>query len=1058
MRRGIFEYILRALPERRVHFVFPSAVTSDFWARRVAEISLEPVAPHRFIAWDTFKARTLSVSLAGREPVNRALRILFAARLLEENARKETAFLTDYLNPLYAASYNPFISGLAALLPALPPVLRRAAGIPQDPYFLDLRRIYERYQDFLDRHALYEPAWNRAAFAPSREAWILFFPELSEDWEEYEEELTAQAAESPAAVTIIPLDALAPPAYYGDASALGNILGDLKGRWIPFSFAGEEYRWLALTIRRLLAEGGLAPEDVAVSMPEGADTDRLIQELRRYDLPVNRRQGRALAEYPGGRIFAALAACPSSRWSFKALKNLLLDKAFPWKETETITALLDFGLRYRCVSGFMDSLPSGGQREIDVWERTFERRLRPCYERLKQALSSLGKIGKIGDIGNAAEIREVEKEIEERLQKKAESPRREGAERGEYGAAIGRAEKYVAALLSRAAPEEREPLKQALAALRELGAGTFYEGLKKDSTALANAPSFTALERNWHAFEARHFDRTRVHPETDKIIARAINALSDLARIESRFPELAGAAGRRAFPVFQSYLQEERYVFQSKTPGIGVYDYRVAAGIGPAVHFIVTMTQEGASVVYSGGASFLREDRKRALGIADTDRSAEFLRAYRISGAFPVFTLSCRTFSGPAVPHRALSALFGGPAPAPAFPPDPYPAEASLASGKTIPRVAPSSVQVRAWEALQVLRRGPAPLDIRKEPVPAGKLRADLARRLGSRKQTRRDADGAPDIKERAHEEGVVRISPTDLNEYRNCPFKWVLESALHLEEMRTEIETVDQKEMGILYHRILERFFKRIRRESGRFQAERIDSYRTYLAEETRSALEEARRREGAFQESVYAMLEPRIVAALQEYLAGDLPVLQGAAILGAEYPLQKACDPRGLLLSGITDLALSDPEGGLILTDFKTSLMPPKKELFSEHGDPPRDLQMAAYIAMIEDADRAPAEKAGTVRTARFYSIDTRRYRKVVSEKEETGAGTLLRSSYEAEVAAASLTARRVRDAMENGAYMVPRGPDIPPCGNCAVSSVCRMPFSAASGCFKQLPDTRL
>ncbi|MDR2517977.1 MAG: PD-(D/E)XK nuclease family protein [Spirochaetaceae bacterium] len=1040
MSRSIFDYIMGSLPDRRVHFVFPSAVAADFWAAYAAEVSLEPLGPARFIAWDTFKAAALSVSLEGMEAVNRGVRTLFASRLLEENARKGAAFLTDYINPLYAGSYNGFVNALTKLLPALQGVLRRFAEIPQDPYFRDLYQIYRRYKTFLESRALYEPAWNRAAFACSDKRWLLFFPELSEDWEEYREELAALASEG-GHIEIVPLEGVGPPVYQGDSPAVSAALGNKGGRWIPFPFAGEEYRWLALTIRRLLDESRLAPEDIAVSVPGSADMDRLIQELHRYDLPVNRRQGRTLPEYPGGRIFAALAACPSSRWSFKALKNLLLDKAFPWKDTGPITALLDFGLRFRCVSGFIE-----GRREIDVWERTFDRRLKPRYERLKKIFpllpqdQSAPEIQEIQEIEKALEA-EIEKRIENRIEKKTEkrAEKNPGNKTAETEKALQRAARYFEALTPGAAPEALENISEALDILAELGAAVFYEGLKKDIAALVSAPTFTGLERNWHYFEARYFDKTRFHLETDRIIARAISALEELAGIESRFPELAGGAaeGSRPFAVFQSYIQEERYVFQSETAGISVYDYRVAAGIGPAAHFIVNMTQEAAAVVYSGGASFLREDRRRALGILDQDLSAEFLRAYRFSGAFPVFTLSLKTFAGPAIPHRSLSVFLGPPAAAPLFPDDPYLAEASLAAGKDIPRAVPVRVQRKAWEALKILRSSPRPLDLRKEPVPEGLLRAALADRLGSGNATRLSRCASA-----LKQDKIPRVSPTFLNEYRACPFKWALERGLLIKEKQTEIKTIDQKELGKLYHRILERLFIRIKAETGRFFQENIAAYKAYLREETGSALEDARRREGAFQESVYAMLEPRITAALEDYLDHDLPALAGAKILGAEYPLQKAYGPEDPLLAGTADLALEDPDGGLTLTDFKTGRIPTKKELLSQEGNPPQDLQMAAYIAMIEDNDRqGGGEKI--VRTARFYSIDTRRFCPVVSEREEKESKRLSRKSYEHEVAAVARMVGAVGEAMKTGAYMVPAKADPGQCRTCGVSSICRMPF---------------
>jgi CRISPR/Cas system-associated exonuclease Cas4 (RecB family) len=965
----ILEYITEAIPNHRVYFVFPSAVPAQFWARATAESILEPVTPARFIAWDTFKAQSLSVKQREKEVINRAVRTLFASNLLKENAQKGKPFLTDYINPGYAASYSSFISPLSKLLPALEGILRRfeAAGTQEDPYFTDLRRIWERYVGFLDEHHLYEPAWNRTAFTPSEDRWLLFFPELAEDWEEYREELTAiaeQGEDSP--IKIIPLEEIAPPGYGNQGATfeiIKTILGACGGRGIQFSYAGEEYRWLALTIRRLLDEGLCCPEDIAISFPGDADLERLIQEFRLHDLPVNPRHGRALTEYPGGRIFAAMAACPGGKWSFQSLKNLLLDKAFPWKDTQLIDALMDFGLRYRCMSGFTE-----GHQEIDVWERTFDRHL-----------------------------------------------------------------------------------KQDFAGMPVFKIGNFYERLKKDILRLVNAPRFGDLAEAWHQFETRYFDRQAFNPEVDKILARAIKALEELMAIEDRFPDLSGGSDGigRVFPIFQAYLQEQMYVYQSGPHGIPLYDYKVAAGIGPAVHFIINMNQEAAAVVYTGGASFLQEDRKSLLGIKDRDISGEFIRAYRFSGVFPVFTLSLKTFNGPAIPHRWLSEFLGKPLSGDAlrFPGDPYLVEASLADRRTAPSpsspIYPSEAQRQGWQALQILRKPPFAGDLRASSIMDSGLRAALEERLSEQALFRR-AKRAPTIEK----EETCYISPTDLNEYILCPFKWVLQRGLLIREKQTEIETIDQRDLGTLYHRILERLFMRIKQEDRCFRGDNFVMYQSYLKEETKATLEEARSREGAFQESIYAMLEQRILAALSDYLKGDLMILDGAEILGAEYPLRKNYAPGEPRLIGFADIVLEDKTEGIILTDFKTGAIPTKKELLAGEKDAPENMQMAAYIAMIENPHAAAQTEEGDdkkrmVTTARFYSIDNREYRRVVSEKEEQERNLIPRTDYDKEVASVDKVFGEVTEAMKQGAYQTPKNHKQKICGKCTVSSVCRIPF---------------
>jgi RecB family exonuclease len=924
---------------------------------------MKPVGMDRFIAWDDFKARTLSLNRQDRRAANRASRTLFAAALLRENhrqAREGRPLLGEYINPDYAASYESFIPPLSRLLPSLDRIGRRmealgGEGAFRGPYFADLVTIRRRYALFLEEHRWYEPSWDRRPFDPSGDRrlcrWLLFFPELAEDWEEYEEELTRESGGE--ALEIIPLDRIAPPNAPEREAALAQkvreILGDTGG-YIRFSDSGDEYRWLALTIRRLLDEGGLAVEDIAVSFPGPDNPERLIREFRLRDIPADPRRGQPLPKHPGGRIFSALLACPGGNWSYQSLKNLLLDRAFPWKDQAAIEALMEFGLRYRCVSGFTEE-----DQAVDVWERSFER----LWER-------------------------------------------------------------------------EEPVHLPVSMIRK-----FYRQLKRDILGLVNAGSFAELHTQWQIFEGHHFDRAAIKPETDKILARAVKALEELMEIEAQMAG-TGDAGRGAgrghvYPVFLSYIRDIEYVYQSGRRGIPLYDYRVAAGIAPLVHFIINMNQEDGAVIYGGGASFLREDRKDQLRIRDRDISGDFIRAYRLSGVFSRFTVSDRTFEGPAIPHRLLSELLPGPEVSAApCPEDPYAYEEGLALGRTdvtgpgpSPYMVPSDIQRRGWKALEVLMK-----DLRPR-LPSGAFLAEgdeLRRALGERLSTKA-----------GDEKRDPRVSPTDLNEYLGCPLAWMLRRGLGIWEKQTGIETIDQRDLGILYHRILERFFTRLR--GAPFRAELLEEYKRTIIEETDAALEEARSEEGAFQESVYGMLRERICAALKDYLEADAEALGGAEVLGAEFPLRKG-RPSGPALTGIADLVLKKDGGRLILRDFKTAVIPKPGELLAEEEEAaPSNVQMAAYINMLE------AEGMGVVEDARFYSLDNREFRGVLSAEAARGKLPRRREDYDQEVAGVDLVLADLGESMEKGSYAVPAPGKRGNCFSCRVSSVCRLPFAGGS-----------
>jgi hypothetical protein len=960
-QRTLPEYITGALPDPSIRFVFPSAVPARFWAYAAAEYSMKPVGMDRFIAWDDFKARTLSLRRKDRRPANRASRTLFSAAFLRENHRKAQEgepLLKEYINPNYTASYESFIPSLSRLLPALDRIGRRIDALDGEgtlrgnPYFADLMTIRQRYALFLDEYHWYEPSWDRAPFDVSQGRWLLFFPELAEDWEEYKEELSQGDAKE--VLEIISLDRIAPPGVPGRDAVLAQrvreILGEAAG-YIRFSDSQDEYRWLALTVRRLLDEGGLAPEDIAVSLPGQENPERLILEFHLRDIPADLRRGKPLSKYPGGRIFSALTACPAGNWSYQSLKDLLLDKAFPWKDQAAIEALMEFGLRYRCVSGFTE-----GNRPVDVWERSFDR------------------------------LRELE-----------------------------------------------EPVRLPVSMIRQ-----FYRRLKRDILDLVNAGSFAKLRSRWQIFETRYFDPSAIKPETNNILARAMKNLEELIEIEAQMGNFGAGESGRVYPVFLSYIKDSEYVYQSGRRGIPIYDYRVAAGIMPLVHFIINMNQEDGAVIYAGGASFLREDRKDLLRIRDRDISGDFIRAYRLSGIFSVFTVSDKTFEGPAIPHRLLPELLPGPeVSAASLPPqeDPYAVEADLACGRTgaagsypsgpapSPSVGASSIQRQGRKALEVL------LKDRRPRLPSGTflVEGDELRQLLGERLSVKAGDEKRD----------PRVSPTDLNGYLKCPLAWMLQRGLGIWEKQTGIETIDQRDLGILYHRILERFFTRLR--GAPFRAEQVETYKQNIIEETKAVLEEARTEEGAFQESVYGMLRERICAALKDYLEADAEALGGAEILGAEFPLRKKASPPGPALTGIADLVLKKSGDRLILRDFKTAVIPKVGDLLAEGEEPaPANVQMAAYINMLE------SEKIGIVEDARFYSLDNREFRGVVNAEGSKGKLPRRREDYDREVAGVDLVLAGLRESLEKGSYPVPAPGDRGDCFSCRVSSVCRVPFA--------------
>ena len=940
---SLSEIIGPAITDRDIRFVFPSAVAAEAWASRIVETgSAAAVDKDRFIAWDRFKEITLSVDRKDRRASNGAARSLFCAAFLEGNAvaaKKDAPLLGEIITPAFASDWGAFVSSLARTLPALDGFFRRLdrTGIRLDDerYFADLRLVRERYAEFLERNMLFEPAWDRTAFRPSGSRWLLLLPELTGDWDEYEEELRAASE-----VRIVKLEELGTP--FDPPSAVERTFAGFRGTLVKVSSAVEETRLVARFAEALISEAGLAPSDIAISVPSIADYEERIKlEFRLRDIPLDLRKGRPIPEHPAGRLFSAIAACTSTRWSYRALKDLLLDCAYPWKRIRDIDALMDFGQRFRCVSGY----PENG-REIDVWERSFDR-LRDQAEELRIPLAT---------------------------------------------------------------------------------AASFYRDLKRDIRDIVGARSFAELKRKLLMFKTNHFDADAMAAETDNVFSKALEEVAVLAETEER---LSGIRLSDPYGLFLTHLKSVNYVFQAKDPGVTVYDYRVAAGIAPVVHIVMNATQNAASV-RADPAPFLREDRKLSTRIFERDLSADFLHAYEISGSFVLFTAAERGFSGYAVPHRVLMEERFAPTRAGAElnagRADPYEYELSRVTrteGTASPVPAATVTQARGWNNARTLARGadePAPpLDARKTPFGEAALKTRLLERLC-------ETSVAP------------RVSPTDLNELGACAFSWLLRRGLGIREKETEIETVDNRELGMLYHRILERLFLRIAAEDPRFRAERLPDYARFLDEEITAALMEKRRTEGAFQESVYEMYRTRIRSALGSFLSETAPDLHGQALVGAELPLRREYPEYGVSLSGKADLAFAADSGELSILDFKTGNPPAVSTLAPDDSGLLGDYQMAAYVRLLETGRRERVAEAA------FYSIENREFRPVVSEKKKPSRRGVPcpRDEFEASLASVDEAVEAAASTVTEAFFPVPPPSGRAVCRTCRVAAVCRIPFA--------------
>lgn len=338
--------------DARTRFVFPSRIASRLWLHRVISLTgLAAIPAELFIAWDAFKAECCIAKTEGRNPVSQVIRLLFAHHIAAENAAAVQPFLRTIIPAGYAANGTVFAQWIAGILPQLDHWEKRIAQhkAPADDESADLFILKKAYTDFLDSHRLFEPSWAGAEFTPHASHYILIYPELMEDFDEYRGLLTDRAEIS--VLSVSPFQPESVPL-------------------IQCATSREEIRTAVLAVEQLLADG-IPADEIALSV---ADIESTVPYLKREfvlrSIPAEFRLGFKLGEQQAGRLFPLLERCVEEHFSFESLKLLLLNPHIPWKSSQHIQAVINFGIKNNCLVSWKD-----GDQYRNIWEEAFKLQL-----------------------------------------------------------------------------------------------------------------------------------------------------------------------------------------------------------------------------------------------------------------------------------------------------------------------------------------------------------------------------------------------------------------------------------------------------------------------------------------------------------------------------------------------------------------------------------------------------------------------------------------------------------------------------------------------------------
>ena len=357
MKRILKEGLARN--EKAPLFVFPSNVALDSWVawlvRHPEESGVQALALESFTAWDRFKGSFLDARLPDRTAIPSLLRKLFVRDLIHRNNTQGQIFAKiiprdEQDSPLSYA----FTDWLAKILPSLAlwhekytAAAGTGAAAPRDAEDADYLHLYESYKAFLDDHAFFEPAWERPSFTGNDRDVVIFYPELLEDFADYE--VIFAQAQNVIAVRLPEEDLPKPPVY-------------------KFSDSRKELRRLILHLRELHEKKGVPWTDIALSVPDIETYAPYIRrEFAAYCVPCSLRAGAPLTQNSAGLLFSQMSSCCAEDFSYDSVRALLQNEYVPWKPeyVEKKETLVRRGNEYRCLCSYQE-----GGRLVDSWEES----------------------------------------------------------------------------------------------------------------------------------------------------------------------------------------------------------------------------------------------------------------------------------------------------------------------------------------------------------------------------------------------------------------------------------------------------------------------------------------------------------------------------------------------------------------------------------------------------------------------------------------------------------------------------------------------------------------
>lgn len=488
--------------------------------------------------------------------------------------------------------------------------------------------------------------------------------------------------------------------------------------------------------------------------------------------------------------------------------------------------------------------------------------------------------------------------------------------------------------------------KKSLAKNYDMEVETFYNDFSSLLKKMVNSSSFSQIRDNYFAFRNSFFDMDLCPEKCDRIISRCISELGALIDLETEFSE---CNLKNPYSFFVSCLSEANYLEQSKTNGVTVLPYKTAAASPFSYHVIIDSSQKSLSVIYKE-LSFLRDDKRKQLfgtDYEDNNASQEFIQLYCMNSlkGLPIFTCSAKTFTDYAQSSSYL-----------------IPENLTKCTDENILNAGDTYNAEKNW----LLNNAAVP----EKFSSIQKNGADFWINCQSKKdqtipqETVRLIENT--INEKRMSGGKINISATVLNQFFQCPRKWLFNSIAKLREETTEAELMRSTELGDLYHKVFELYCNFLKSKDMAIivEDEKLpEENKKILKQAVTTAIKEAQK--SFLTTELLSTTEKALSDLMNTSITGFSRTFNGCKIIATEKNYSYTDEKTGILFEGRIDCLLLDPDAEeYILVDFKSRSIP--KNIYLTEDDSNLlpleeqelpDFQMPFYIYLLRN--QTPAVK---------------------------------------------------------------------------------------------------